>query len=100
VTFRILHVTFDCADPAGLADFWCAALGYTRTELGNDLVAEARPPADVVAPRLLFIKVPEAKTAKNRVHLDIAVPDHRAVAQRMLDLGATKVGEYDEWSTQ
>lgn len=100
MTFRVLHLTFDCADPGALADFWCRALGYTRTELSNEFVAEARPPEDVVAPKLLFIKVPEPKTAKNRVHLDIAVPDRDAVVQRMLDLGATHVGEYDEWDTQ
>jgi catechol 2,3-dioxygenase-like lactoylglutathione lyase family enzyme len=104
VTFRLLHLTFDCADPGALADFWCAALGYRRTELGNDLgnqhVAEAIPPEGVSAPKLLFIMVPEPKTAKNRVHVDLAVPDRDAVVRRMLDLGATKVGEYDEWGTQ
>ncbi len=100
MTFRILHLTFDCADPGALADFWCAALGYRRTELVGESVAEAVPPEGVPAPKLLFIKVPEPKTAKNRVHVDIAVPDRDAVVQRMLDLGATKVGEYDEWNTQ
>ena len=100
MTFRVLHLTFDCADPGALADFWCAALGYHRTELTNDFVAEATPPAGGTAPKLLFIKVPEPKTAKNRMHVDFAVPDRDAVVQRMLDLGATKVGEYDEWNTQ
>ena len=100
MTFRVLHLTFDCADPGALADFWCAALGYTRTELTNDFVAEAVPPPGTDAPKLLFIKVPEPKTAKNRVHVDIGVPDRDVVVQRMLDLGATKVGEYDEWNTQ
>src|SRR5215213_4031735 len=44
VSFRVLHLTFDCADPGALAGFWCAALGYTRTDLANDFVAEAAPP--------------------------------------------------------
>ena len=99
MTFRVLHLTFDCTDPGALADFWCAALGYQRTALGHEMVAEAIPPEDVQAPELLFIKVPEPKTAKNRMHLDIAVPDRDAVVQRMLSLGATHVGEYDEWGT-
>ena len=100
MTFRVLHLTFDCADPGALADFWCQALGYSRTELAGEFVAEAVPPAGVQAPKLLFIKVPEPKTAKNRMHVDIAVPDRDAVVRRMLDLGATEVGEYDEWGTQ
>jgi hypothetical protein len=100
VTFRVLHLTFDCADPGALADFWCQALGYSQTDLVGENVAEAVPPAGVQAPKLLFIKVPEPKTAKNRMHVDLAVPDRDTVVQRMLDLGATKVGEYDEWNTQ
>lgn len=100
MTFRLLHVTFDCADPGALAGFWCAALGYSRTELASDAVAEAVPHEGVLAPKLLFIRVPESKTAKNRMHLDIAVPDRDAVVQRMIDLGATEVGEYDEWDTR
>jgi len=99
VTFRILHLTFDSADPGALAEFWCAALGYQRTELGHEMVAEAIPPDGVHAPKLLFIKVPEPKTAKNRMHVDLAVPDREALVQRMLGLGATKVGEYDEWGS-
>jgi len=99
VTFRVIHLTFDCANPGALADFWCAALGYRRTELGLEMVAEAVPPEDVEAPKLLFIKVPEPKSAKNRMHVDLAVADRAAVVQRMLDLGATKVGDYDEWGS-
>ena len=55
--FRVLHLTFDCAEPGSLADLWCAALGYRRTELGDRFVAEAVPPEGVQAPKLLFIKV-------------------------------------------
>lgn len=100
MTFRILHLTFDCADPGALADFWCAVMGYERTPLGLEMVAEAVPPDGVEAPKLLFVKVPEPKTAKNRLHVDFAVPDRAGFVQRMLDLGATKVGEYDEWGSE
>ncbi len=99
MTFRILHLTFDCADPGALADFWCASLGYRRTELGLEMVAEAIPPEDVQAPRLLFIRVPEPKTAKNRMHIDLSVPDRAGLVRRMLGLGATEVGRYDEWGS-
>ncbi len=100
MTFRILHLTFDSADPPALADFWCAVLGYERTPLDETIVAEAVPPKGVEAPKLLFIKVPEPKTAKNRLHVDFGVPDRDALVQRILGLGGTKVGEYDEWGSQ
>lgn len=85
------QVTFDAADPAGLADFWAVALGYQRQpppagfgswaefaerislprERWDDMAAVVDP--DGVRPRLLFQRVPEGKTAKNRVHLDVNV---------------------------
>ena len=100
MTFRVLHLTFDCADPGALADFWCAALGYEATPLRSEFVAEAAPPDGLEAPKLLFLKVPEPKTAKNRMHVDLGVADPEVVVQRMLGLGATKVGDYDEWGTR
>ena len=56
-----------------------------------------------VGPRFMFIKVPEPKTAKNRVHLDLGTTELDAEVRRVLDLGATLVGHRDEygirWST-
>jgi catechol 2,3-dioxygenase-like lactoylglutathione lyase family enzyme len=86
---REVQVTFDCADPAGLATFWASALGYRFDDppQGFDsweaaldawgVPAERRNSAsavhdpDGVGPRLFFQQVPEGKTAKNRVHLDV-----------------------------
>lgn len=49
-------------------------------------------------PRFFFIKVPEGRTVKNRVHLDLSADgDREAEVERLLGLGATKVGDYDEW---
>jgi predicted enzyme related to lactoylglutathione lyase len=51
----------------------------------------------------MFIKVPEPKSAKNRVHLDLGTADLDAEVQRVLALGAALVGHRDEygitWST-
>ncbi len=103
MTFRILHLTFDCADPGALADFWCAVLGYERTPLGLEMVAEAVPPDGVEAPKLLFIKVPEPKTAKNRLHVDFAVPDrepaHGARRDRERQLRSVIPGDVDPVDT-
>ena len=91
---RIANVTFDCADPARLADFWAEALGWTRqtSDAGNQAVV----PPDGVGPRLLFIRVPEPKTVKNRVHLDLSVPDMEAEVTRLVGLGATVVQRVEE----
>ena len=85
------HVTVDSADPFALATFWSAVTGWPvspQDAPGDDeVLVEAPPPA----PGLLFIRVPEAKTVKNRVHLDW-VPTERtrdAEVERVLGLGAT-----------
>src|SRR5260370_1136841 len=50
-----------------------------------------------VGPGLMFIKVPEDKTAKNRMHVDLGSPDLDGETQRVLALGAELVGRYDEY---
>jgi hypothetical protein len=86
-----IQVVFDCADPNGLATFWAAALGYRLQDppegfaswqdwlrdqgipedRWNDASAIVDP--DGGRPRIYFQRVPEAKTVKNRVHLDLGV---------------------------
>ena len=85
------HVTVDCSDPYELARFWSAVTGWPVSaddEPGDDeVLVEAPSPV----PGLLFIRVPEPRTVKNRVHLDW-VPTERprdAEVNRVLGLGAT-----------
>ncbi|WP_370947098.1 VOC family protein [Amycolatopsis sp. cg5] len=83
------HVTVDCADPYGLAGFWSAVTGWPL----SDEDAPGDPEVLVQGPALgfLFIRVPEPKTAKNRVHFDW-MPTERtrdAEVERVLGLGAT-----------
>ena len=85
---KIGNVTFDCDNPARVAEFWGAALGYT-VENYNELFAGATHP-DGTRPNLLFIKVPEGRSAKNRVHLDLAADDREAEIERLIGLGATR----------
>jgi len=85
---RIVNVTFDCADPRPLAEFWSRALGYTVKDV-TELFAALDPP-DESAPHLLFLKVPEARAAKNRVHVDLAGGDREAEVERLVGLGATR----------
>ena len=97
MSIREVQVTFDCADPAALAGFWCEVLGYrvepppagfaswdealdawrVPPEERNSRSA-AVPAEGEIGPRLFFQRVPEGKTAKNRVHLDVrAAPGAR-----------------------
>lgn len=91
----VSQVTVDARDPAALARWWADVLGWRVTwedadgdEVGLD------PPDGVPATSWLFLRVPEGKTTKNRVHPDVRPPDGSDQAtelQRLLDLGATPV---------
>jgi predicted enzyme related to lactoylglutathione lyase len=87
VTSRINSVTFDCSDPARVGEFWSRALGYESVQRGDDYfwIEAAMGPATP----LLFVRVPEGKQVKNRVHLDIATNDRAAEVDRLIELGAT-----------
>jgi len=97
VATRLVHLAVDAADPPGLARFWSAALGW---EVGAEEPSEVvvvwphgyRYPDPVALP-LVFVPVPGPKTAKNRVHLDLAsesVAHQAAEVDRLLGLGATR----------
>jgi len=104
MTSRLTEINVDCADPAALAEFWCAALGYAVLDATDDLV-EIGPDRgsdaallDVVrrgpvAPSLFFALVPEAKSVKNRVHLDLSPIDGTQAEEvaRLEGLGARRV---------
>jgi hypothetical protein len=121
-----LQVVFDAADPPKLAAFWGEAIGYVEEDppdgfdsweawaVANDLPREdwdnyaSRVDPDGAGPRLFFQRVPEPKTAKNRVHLDLAVSGGRDTpiedrrrriadaVERAVAAGATRVKAYDE----
>jgi hypothetical protein len=67
VSVHLHSVTFDCADPPALAAFWAALTGY-RVEVSEEWLAILSGDGSV-GPRFMFIRVPEPKAAKNRVHL-------------------------------
>ncbi len=121
-----IQIVFDANDPANLADFWIEALGYIvqpppegfdswddwATAMGipeenwNDARAIVDPEGE--RPRIFIQKVPEPKTAKNRVHLDVSVgggretPEHErreriAVAvARLQEAGGSVVGSVEQ----
>lgn len=94
MNLRIQCLCIDSNDPSRLAGFWEAALGWRRThEEADEIVLE--PPAgsreDGVVPDLLFLRVPEGKAGKNRLHLDLRPEDQSAEVSRLERLGARRV---------
>ena len=101
VVLRLTEVVVDCRDPEVLGSFWSAALGYhvVRHENGQvELTPWETEPADLAervrlapgVPTLVFVPVPEGKTIKNRLHLDVRPADgsYDDEVRRLLDLGA------------
>lgn len=86
----ILNVTFDSEDPRAHAAFWSAVTGYEVITERDDFVALEAPEKRGVR-RMLFFKVTEPKTAKNRMHVDLATRQPAAEVERLVRLGATKV---------
>jgi len=102
---KVAAITVDCHDALVVARFWSAAL---------DRPIDPKPTSDFAAiglaehrdtrgwrlgddPTWLFAKVPEPKTAKNRMHVDLAAPDPEAEVARLVELGATRVADMNEW---
>jgi predicted enzyme related to lactoylglutathione lyase len=91
---RVFGVAVDCANAATLAEFWSQVLG--RPMADGETIDSAVVPADddpAHGPRLGFHRVPEPKTSKNRLHLDLITSDFDAETARLLALGAVKVKE-------
>ncbi len=87
---RIQCLCIDTDDPAKISSFWQSALGWRRTFEEDDQVV-LEPPEDGVAPDLLFLRVPEGKVVKNRLHLDLRPGDQAAEVARLEALGARRV---------
>ncbi|PSL05427.1 hypothetical protein CLV30_104297 [Haloactinopolyspora alba] len=93
----VRHITVDCAaphEPYGLAEFWSKVLDYPLhpdDEPGDDEVLLDMPDGQ---PGLLFIRVPEPKTVKNRIHLDLEPDQPRdQEVERVAELGGTVVDD-------
>jgi hypothetical protein len=86
----LASITFDCANAAVLAGFWAAALDRP---LVTPMDGYAQLPG---SPTWSFFSVPEPKTVKNRVHVDLEVADLAAAADRLVALGAARLGDFDE----
>ena len=88
---RFTELIIDCIAPPTLARFWAQVLGSEIIEEGDDEVVVAAPLG--FGPNLLFLQVPEPKTTKNRLHIDLNATDRDQAAEveRIKALGATEV---------
>jgi predicted enzyme related to lactoylglutathione lyase len=97
MTTSIRWISIDCADPYALSRFYAAVTGWQagpEDEPDHD-ECEVRPPMDG-HPGLLFTRVPESKTCKNRLHLDLQPHDRTRdeEVERVVALGATVVADF------
>jgi predicted enzyme related to lactoylglutathione lyase len=95
--FDVRSITVDCADPYRQALFWSEVTGWPEDP--DDPNNAGDPEGRIVSPQgfsLLFMPVPEGKTVKNRVHLDL-IPTERGRDEevtRLLAIGASLVGDH------
>lgn len=86
---RWFSVVVDCDDPRALADWWALVLDFRvfyRSEREVDIAADADS-----FPSLTFLRAPDRKQSKNRLHLDLNPDDQAAEVVRLLELGASRV---------
>jgi hypothetical protein len=81
------QVNVDAADPVMLGRWWQAALDWVV--INDDPEEFEIRPSERLLPGLLFVPVPEAKSGKNRLHLDFRPEDQEAEVARLVALGAT-----------
>ncbi len=106
MTSKFTELAIDCADPNGLAQFWCSVLDYEVqgeddgvVSIGSPIVPEGKDRPGPVPPTLTFARVPEGKSVKNRLHIDVNPTDRDQdeEVRRLVDLGAryADVGQGD-----
>ncbi|MGH3463951.1 MAG: VOC family protein [Kribbellaceae bacterium] len=103
MTIRVQCISIDSHDPDAQAMFWAEVLGWRRTYEDADEIALEPPegsPEDGVVPDILFLRVPDDKKVKNRLHLDLRPDDQEAEVARIEALGGKRVyvGQSDDVS--
>ena len=104
MTSRFSELIVDCRDARRVADFWCAVLGYEITDMDTDTngavieVAPVKPTPEAlragpIPTPIVFVTVPESKTIKNRLHIDVNPIDatQEEEVARLEALGARRI---------
>jgi predicted enzyme related to lactoylglutathione lyase len=97
---RLTEISVDSTEPGRLARFWGEVLGWPVTDEDRGFSWISATGTDTAHPVIVFVAVPEKKSVKNRVHLDVnpSGVDQAAELDRLLALGATRVdvGQSDD----
>jgi len=92
---RIAAIAIDAVQPPTVAEFWCGVLGWEvlEVDVDGDYTIHTIGPSDTVSPRIDVLGVPEGKSVKNRLHLDLQADDASTETelQRLFELGARRV---------
>jgi predicted enzyme related to lactoylglutathione lyase len=97
MSLYLQHITIDCDDPMAVATFWSAVFERPIDDGASPFFASIGMPHRETQPALLFIKVPEPKTAKNRMHVDLRSDDRTTEVARLISLGASHIHDKTEW---
>jgi predicted enzyme related to lactoylglutathione lyase len=100
MTLHLGNLTVDCDDTLRVAAFWSAALDRPIDDEPSEHFASIGRDGGGdggAQPGWFFIKVPEGKAVKNRVHVDLHADDREAEVARLVGLGATRLSDHDEW---
>jgi hypothetical protein len=100
VTFE--HVVFDCTDPLAQAEFWAGVLERPVDDGSTPHFATVGMPrrGEGPMPVFMFVAVPEERAGKNRLHVDLGSTDRAAEVDRLVALGASPVGDFDEYGAR
>jgi hypothetical protein len=99
-TLSLGQIVIDSADAAGIAGFWSRLLDRPLVDGANQFFAVVPPAPDGTVPALMFLAVPEPRAGKNRLHLDLVSPDQPAAVDHAIALGATRLGDFEEYGTR
>jgi predicted enzyme related to lactoylglutathione lyase len=88
IVLKIQCITFDCENPAIPAKFWSEALGWPITISNEEEVVVEHPSGEN---DLLFLRNPDKRVVKNRVHLDLRPDNQESEVARLETLGAKRI---------
>ncbi|CAN2175071.1 VOC domain containing protein [Candidatus Nanopelagicaceae bacterium] len=95
MTLSLQCLTVDAHNPKAQAEFWAEVLGWSIGEDGDEIgywiERELNDPNKIGFPDILFLKVPDEKVIKNRLHLDLRPDNQEAEVARLEKLGAKRI---------
>lgn len=90
---RLGAIMIDCHDPEALIDFWGQILGIEAEQRYPNYIFGSKIPGNHI--RLAFQRVPEDKTVKNRLHLDLSHKEPEALIAKVVTLGGSRVEDHE-----